>query len=199
MHEIVLDNPCGPAAFTLSGQLWDWGACKPPLGQIASQEPPSADRDTSTTEHEQTQLFVLNTKSLHVQQALRSFLALLQAEVQHQLSRGGDNMLSRWGCPLGPLTFLLSDTSFLVSMSRITRGPGELLYASVSHLCLWYLSFPHHKAKGLLLESHQQKTKQKQMSGTVQQGISWSSSSLAKNQQSRCQLLTLQSRCNLRI
>lgn len=99
MREIVLHNPCGPAAFTLSGQLWDWGACKPPLGQITSQEPPSADRDTSTTEREQTQLFFLNTKSLHVQQALRSFLALLQAEVQHQLSHGGDNMLSRWGCP----------------------------------------------------------------------------------------------------
>lgn len=32
MPETVMDKPCGPAAFTLCGQLWDWGAHKPPLG-----------------------------------------------------------------------------------------------------------------------------------------------------------------------
>jgi len=86
MPETVLDNPWGPAGtFTLSGQLWDWGACKPLWGQITSWEPSVADRDTSTTEHGQTQLFLLNTKPLQAQQAPRSFLALLQAEIQHQL------------------------------------------------------------------------------------------------------------------
>lgn len=95
--------------------------------------------------------------------------------------------------------FLFSQPpAFLAGTSRITHGPGELLYGSVPHLCLWYSSSLHHKAKGFTAGERSAKAKRKADAWDCSARHLLTLTLSCKNQQSGCLLLALQNRCNLR-
>lgn len=191
MAETTWDNPCGPAAFTLSGHLWVWGASKPPLGQITSWKPPSEMPELlNMGKHS----FFSWTPNLYILSRLPEAFLLCCRQKSNTSWAMEEVTCSQGEVATWDHWFFFSQLSGWQEQNY-SRSWGAPLRQRFSPLS----SSLHQKANGFTAgESYQQKTNQKQMLGTVQQGISWPSSSLAKNSKVGV-CFTLQNRCDLRI